>query len=414
MDLLETGRRPPPTKTPQPPPRFRSLVRWAVALVAAALFLSTLGWLIDDQAKAHDQTGRAQAALTITRQKKAHVAQDLAKLRHDVEVLVTQVGSDNTAFAQDAVATQSGAVRLGHHAGRRDATEFEDHGAPHLPGWSRTSTQCIGRREPTQRDQRIELSGRRAARRRPVTERRHRSGGAGGEFLVVTCSVPVSWWRPSGPTSMRGHGSGTRMPRWRPQTHKLASLRHQVAATELARFATADETQRTRVLHCGHARSTGEYQLNPQFDETNCLPAGRQHRHPRDLPRRSPERPERHRQWEQRQGGERHLGRLRRLHPTGRRLQFRVGLSLRLPGSGRHPGRPDVLRLRDELGRRQHPDHRFDRPRALDRHRQRPAPSSILGGHRVHLGTIGDTDRWALRHVLHGGHSRKLLQNVFQ
>ncbi len=102
MDLLETGRRPPPTSRPQPPPRSRSLVRWVMVLAAVALFLSTLGWLVRDQVRAHDRADRAQAALTVTRQKKAQVKQELAKLRHDVAVLVTQVGSDQTAYEQDA------------------------------------------------------------------------------------------------------------------------------------------------------------------------------------------------------------------------------------------------------------------------------------------------------------------------
>jgi hypothetical protein len=102
MDLLETGRRPPPVGKPAPPHRLRSLVRWGVALATTALFLLALGWLIDDQVHAHEKTDRAQAALTVTRHHAADVRLQLAKLRHDVEVLVTRVGSDTTAFNQDA------------------------------------------------------------------------------------------------------------------------------------------------------------------------------------------------------------------------------------------------------------------------------------------------------------------------
>jgi uncharacterized protein involved in exopolysaccharide biosynthesis len=102
MDLLETGRRPSPVVRPEPPQRVRTLVRWGVALAALALFFSALGWLIDDQINARDQASRAQAALGLTRHTTAQVAQELRKLRHDVEVLVTQVGSDSTAYAQDA------------------------------------------------------------------------------------------------------------------------------------------------------------------------------------------------------------------------------------------------------------------------------------------------------------------------
>jgi hypothetical protein len=77
-------------------------VRWGLALGATALFLSTLGWLIDDQVRAHDQAERARAALHVTRHRTAHVAQQLSKLRHDVYVLATQVGSDVTVYGQDA------------------------------------------------------------------------------------------------------------------------------------------------------------------------------------------------------------------------------------------------------------------------------------------------------------------------
>jgi hypothetical protein len=102
MDLLETGRRPPPARKPEPPHRLRSVVRWGLALAAAALFLSAIGWLIDDQVQAHGQTDRAQAALAVTRHKKAVVKLQLAKLSHDVEVLATRVGSDTTAYGQEA------------------------------------------------------------------------------------------------------------------------------------------------------------------------------------------------------------------------------------------------------------------------------------------------------------------------
>ena len=102
MDLLETGRRPAPAVRPEPPHRLRSLVRWGVALAAIALFFSALGWLIDDQVHARDQAHQAQAALGVTRHTTARVVQQLAKLRHDVEVLATRVGNDTTAYAQDA------------------------------------------------------------------------------------------------------------------------------------------------------------------------------------------------------------------------------------------------------------------------------------------------------------------------
>jgi septal ring factor EnvC (AmiA/AmiB activator) len=102
MDLLETGLRPPSVGAPPAPHRLRSVVRWGLALGATALFLSTLGWLIDDQVREHDQADRARTALHVTRHKTADVTQQLTKLRHDVDLLVTQVGSDSTAYDQVA------------------------------------------------------------------------------------------------------------------------------------------------------------------------------------------------------------------------------------------------------------------------------------------------------------------------
>jgi chromosome segregation ATPase len=78
------------------------VIRWGAAIAATALFLAALGWLIDDQVQAHDQADRAHAALRVTHQRTADVKQSLAKLRDDVEVLATRVGSDSTAFDQDA------------------------------------------------------------------------------------------------------------------------------------------------------------------------------------------------------------------------------------------------------------------------------------------------------------------------
>ena len=96
---------------------------------------------------------------------------------------------------------------------------------------------------------------------------------------------------------------------------------------------------------------------------------------------------------EQRPGRQGHLGRLGCLHAAGRRHEQRAGLSVRLPRPGRHPGGPDLLRLRDQLGGREHPDHRLHRPDPLDRGRQCPAEPSQLGHRRLHLGARRRRDR---------------------
>ena len=71
---------------------------------------------------------------------------------------------------------------------------------------------------------------------------------------------------------------------------------------------------------------------------------------------------------------------------THRRCERRTRLPLRLPRSRRDPGGPDVLRLRNKLGGREHPDDRIERPRQLDGNRQRTAQPPVVGRGRPHLG----------------------------
>jgi hypothetical protein len=99
--LLETHHGPPltePTRRPRPSRR----TRWVVAIAAGALFAAVLGALVADQVRAHDQYGRAQTALGVTRQRTHTVSAQLAEVRRDLSVLNAQVGSDNTALSQDS------------------------------------------------------------------------------------------------------------------------------------------------------------------------------------------------------------------------------------------------------------------------------------------------------------------------
>jgi hypothetical protein len=99
--LVETDRPPLPTE----PIRSRRLsrrARWVLGLAAGALFAAAVGLLIGDQVQAHDRYDRAQTALGATRQRTHTVSAQLAEVRHDLSVLETQVGSDNTALSQDA------------------------------------------------------------------------------------------------------------------------------------------------------------------------------------------------------------------------------------------------------------------------------------------------------------------------
>jgi small-conductance mechanosensitive channel len=81
-------------------------------LVAAALFASALGYLIDDQISEHERFDRAHASLLITRHRTATVVRNLALLRHEVAVLMTQVASGTTTLSQDAAQLKSAQTAL--------------------------------------------------------------------------------------------------------------------------------------------------------------------------------------------------------------------------------------------------------------------------------------------------------------
>ena len=70
------------------------------------------------------------------------------------------------------------------------------------------------------------------------------------------------------------------------------------------------------------------------------------------------------------------------------------------------PRRPDLLRLRHQLGGGQHSDHRLDRPLPLDRGRQRAAEPARLGLGQLHLGPGGRQHRRGLRPLLRGRRGR--------
>jgi hypothetical protein len=92
-------------------PRSRRGLTWRKRLilssVAAALFASTLGYLIDDQISEHERFDRAHASLLITRHRTATVVRNLVLLRHDVAVLMTQVASGTTTLSQDTAQLES-------------------------------------------------------------------------------------------------------------------------------------------------------------------------------------------------------------------------------------------------------------------------------------------------------------------
>jgi hypothetical protein len=85
-------------------PRRRHLTwrtRPIIAAVAAVLFASTLGYLIDNQVSEQGRFDRAQRSLITTRHRTAQVSGDLALLRQEVSVLLAQVASGTTTWNQD-------------------------------------------------------------------------------------------------------------------------------------------------------------------------------------------------------------------------------------------------------------------------------------------------------------------------
>jgi hypothetical protein len=76
---------------------------WLVVIVAACSVVgAVLGYLVADQIDQRDRFDGSQTSLRITRQHISAVSADLATLRHDVALLITQVGNDSTALTQDS------------------------------------------------------------------------------------------------------------------------------------------------------------------------------------------------------------------------------------------------------------------------------------------------------------------------
>ncbi len=98
--LLEPDRRPFPT-APSRDQLLSSRVRWIVGLALAALLAASLGYLVDDQVRAHDQLDHARSSLGVTKHQTKITSAELADLRRELDLLTKQVGSDTTALNQD-------------------------------------------------------------------------------------------------------------------------------------------------------------------------------------------------------------------------------------------------------------------------------------------------------------------------
>lgn len=106
-DTIDADRSGVEAKAPARRRRLTWRKRLILSLVAAALFASTLGYLIDDQIFEYERFDRAHASLVITRHRTATVVRNLAVLRHEVAVLMTQVASGMTTWSQDTAQLKS-------------------------------------------------------------------------------------------------------------------------------------------------------------------------------------------------------------------------------------------------------------------------------------------------------------------
>ena len=208
--------------------------------------------------------------------------------------------------------------------------------------------------------------------------------------------VVASGRRPRGRRARRGrldrHRRSHAEPQRRSGAHRgdtahLAGLRHQVAVTRFAEAVTKSKRDVVAGLdrlddEPARRRPTGRWPTRTctptckASASTRCRPAWaasrtRSARSRRRTMRRPPRtsRPSRA-PCTQLAGGSQH----------------RPGLPLRLPRPLRHPRRPDLLRLRHQLGGREHSDHRLRPTSRMDGGRQRPPESPRLGHARLHLG----------------------------
>jgi hypothetical protein len=107
-----------PAAPPRPPRRRHARrrrvrwMRWVSAVVVGALFATALGVLINDQVAERGQFDRARTALGLAHHRIADVKLDLARLRHDVELLRAQVGSSSAALHQDAAQLEAAKAAL--------------------------------------------------------------------------------------------------------------------------------------------------------------------------------------------------------------------------------------------------------------------------------------------------------------
>jgi chromosome segregation ATPase len=86
--------------------RRRRRSRWAALVASVALLGAAIGSLLTDASQANDRYDHARHQLAQTRAATDVVSHDLKVARIDLYLVTEQVGSDNTALAQDTAQLQ--------------------------------------------------------------------------------------------------------------------------------------------------------------------------------------------------------------------------------------------------------------------------------------------------------------------
>jgi hypothetical protein len=75
--------------------------KWAAGIAAAVVFGVTLGRMVNDEVRTNDRFDQTRSSLSVTRHRIGTETQELAAARRQFALVITQVGSDSTAVAQD-------------------------------------------------------------------------------------------------------------------------------------------------------------------------------------------------------------------------------------------------------------------------------------------------------------------------
>ena len=91
---------------PREAPRPRRRRKWAVAVVAFAVFAGALAFVVGNEVQANTEFDQTHHSLDVTRSHLDATVADLATVRRELDVVKDQVGAASTALAQDTAQLQ--------------------------------------------------------------------------------------------------------------------------------------------------------------------------------------------------------------------------------------------------------------------------------------------------------------------